>query len=309
MPSINAGIPKQTSQKKGLNFDLIWQIIAAGLLLSVVLFYFGGLQPLILSKYIANLKGQVSRLESRLAEQTQSFSEIELTILQKVTTFNPTETCSTSQVVDTADSDFTALAEFKTSLLPEQKFAVAPRYSMFYLQKAETSYLNLYDKYEFVLTQYNTVYKNSLNLKTLLEYRNFWISNCQKIQDTKGKIVGLKLACEGQNQMYTEFISSKTYPEAVGLVSQSQAKCKEVLDFVDKPIYKGIYPNFNKWYSEWYTGFQNIMSYNTVFIPGISELSGFTDNFKQDIDKTYDELTAIEESKSDFFNKFYLVDF
>ncbi|MEM1311916.1 MAG: hypothetical protein AAGF07_00430 [Patescibacteria group bacterium] len=310
MPSVYNSSAKQNYPKEeGLNFDLITRIIALGLVLGVAFFYFGSLQPLILNRYTNNLETQIGLLQSKLVSQTQNFTDSKLAITQKITSFNPIEICSTSQLIDTNDQDFSNIEEFKLSLLPDSDLSSPPRYLNFYLKESEIVYSRLYDEYQNILAEYSRVYEQGIDLKALLEYRNFWIENCEQIENSKGQIDELKELCQNQDTVHRDFVSRQIYSEIYKNVAQSQSRCAEVINYNPSNTRRTTYPNFDQWFLDWYEGFQSLMTYNTDFIPGINDLPLYNQNFSLFLDEAYRDIENIESSKDRFLNQFYLMDF
>jgi hypothetical protein len=302
------------NQKKNffssINLDLIWQIVALGLLLGVVLFYFDGLQPLILSKYIDNSKSAVNQLETRFNDQTNQFSTVEEAAISQNKVFNPLQSCSLSQKVDLSVQQFSDLQDFKSNLLPDQTLENLPRYSIFYVLQVESKYDDLYNQYQDALTAYNKAYSSSLSLIDFIKYRNFWIDSCQQIQDSKGNYANLQTLCTALINTQKDFAAENIFTDVNNLSSSSIAKCNEITSYTPKTSDKGLYPDFNKWFLDWYTGFQNLASYNIDLSSEINNLSSTDSDFKNNIDSMQQYLIDFENSKTQSLSsEFYLIDF
>jgi len=331
---MNSKIYNQDFQKKskkagifsGINTDIIFAGIAFGLILGAVLFFFNGLQPLILDRYTDESKAQTTQLQNKYNQQTQTFFNLQNSVFQKVQSYNPSDSCGIGQLADLQSLPTNSLDQLKAQALPDPSLASLNRYGAFYSQKVESLYDKTYDQYETSLKSYNSFYQEIKNVPSFLDYRNQWINTCQEITASAGAVTKLQTACQTNIDKLADFSTLDKPAYWTNLETEllkSTAKCKEVIDYKTTttttqcprnsrvrctPVTtEAIYPNFGKWQLEWLKPVDNLLQFE-ISDDSITNLSTINSQFNAYSQETNNKIEENLSSRDNLFSKFYFLD-
>ncbi len=314
------------------NFDIVWRAIAISLAIGVVVFYFIGLQPIILKSYVNFATQKTSKLQKKFDEQSQKLNDVAYAIFETDTDFDPLEPCSESQKVDLETDEFKTFNSFATSLLPDQNLKDLGNYSVFADGKIKEIYKDLYQNYENSLANQHESYEKSSEFVKFLDYRNVWIDSCESFQQTKGSLQESVKICQSLTANETKLSNFDFYNNSIKeTVKKSNDKCAELTNYaipsvttsttknsastattkIAAPIKNTqplIYPNYNKWLADWFTGFQNLMNYKFDFSSILDSASKVKLDFDKTTSDTKAKLIEYEESKDSLLNKWYFLE-
>ena len=293
---------------KNLNANIIWFGIAIGMLLGTGFFYIGGLQPLILSTYSNNTISRVNQLENEFYSQAEEFLVSYNDIISLINTSSSLDVCSDSQIVDTNAREFRIYQSLSTTLLPNPDLESTETYFTFFDPEIESTYNQIYDKYETSLTELNTFYSNSLELSDFLQFRNSWIDLCNRIYESEGNIIELKESCAKLESITELFSNTINYTEVLENTEVSIEQCNQVIDY--ETPFRQTYPDFDQWLIDWYDGFTEVIFYdfNTDRQNELETLNTTIQNFSNEVSDTRREINVIRNDKIEFINSFYIMD-
>lgn len=317
VPSIHNQSPKKSFTNQILDVltsNILLRSVAVTSILGVAFFYFGGLQPLIFSKYTDSVLEKVNSLEKNFIKQSETYTDSQSNILNKFTQYNPTENCAGSQFIEIKDGSFGDIDLLARQILPDQTLQKIPKYNdTFYYNSIEQQYTKLYQKYEDSLANYYTVYKELTSLPVFFSYRNNWINTCKEIQSSQGNLSIMQTSCKNliaKNNTYDLSNQISIWSEIQKINQQNEAKCNEVINYKDTGLkVKNIFPTFGKWYLQWFANFESITTLKINFEKNISLLKNTNKEFSSSVSKTKKDIEIIINSKDNIENKLYIIDY
>lgn len=316
---------KKTGIFRSINTDIIFAGIAFGLILGAILFYFNGLQPLVLNRYTDQSKIQVTELQNKYNGQTQAFFNLQNGLFQKVKSYNPSDSCGSGQIADLQSLPTNTLDQIKAQALPDPTLVSLDRYGAFYSKKTEDIYDKTYEQYENSLKSYNQFYQEIKNIPSFLDYRNLWINTCLDIVSSGGELTKLQAACQANTDKLADFSNTDKatfWSDLDKELAKSTAKCKEVLDYKATPTFtkcpknsktctptaiEPVYPNFGKWQLEWLKPVDNLLLFE-IKDEGLANLGTINSQFNAYSKESLNKIEDYRDSKDSFFSKVYLLD-
>lgn len=296
---------KSSLFKSIFDSNLLWSFISFILLLSCILFYFQGLQPLILTRYSEQTQKQLIRLNSRFFEQIDGFSATQNVILNR---FNSDSSllCSKTPLYQEATSDSDSLSRLQTKIFPDKRLEKLPNYNVFYQKDIKDIYDKNYQNYKDTLGVFNTPIENLENLLKFLSYRNSWITACRKIEvaNSSKNLVQTQEACTELTQSHKDYIniqnSDNSLPSFWGEIDQDIERaiglCKGVLT-----------NNINSFFVGWFSVYSKVIVAKPDLDNSNKEIQEKSQNFDLQVKTSVREILKINNSKNDFSEIWYLL--
>lgn len=317
VPSIHNQSPKKsfTNQISDvLTSNILLRSVAVTSVIGVAFFYFGGLQPLIFSKYTDSVLEKVNNLEKNFIKQSEAYTVVQSDIIDKFTQYNPIENCADSQFTEIKNSSFGNMDLLAKQILPDQTLQNIPKYNdIFYDNSIEQKYANLYQKYEDSLANYYTVYKELTSVPVFLSYRNNWINTCKEIQSSQGNLSAIQTSCKNLIAKINTYDFSNQisiWSEIQKINQKNEAQCNEVINYKDTGLkVKNIFPTFGRWYLQWLANFENITNLKINFEKNTSLLKNTNKEFSSSVSKTKKDIEMVINSKDNLENKLYIIDY
>ena len=168
---------KKSKRKNGFNFDILLAGIALGCVLGSVLFYFQGLQPLILDNIITLNNTQADELYDDFINKTTSMSQLSQT-LDTAYSRSENEVCTGDISYTNRESDLATLDQLERQLIPNLNVRDPLPFNSFEDQDVFDLYNNVYSEYTTILDTYSEISASFRESVAFLEYRNIWIETC-----------------------------------------------------------------------------------------------------------------------------------
>ena len=302
-------IPKQRkSFLINFNSDIILPAIAIGCILGAFLFYFQGLQPLILRNYSETASKKVVDLKSRYSEQVSPISSTQNTFDSYFQDYSD-KVCSQQELYKNKTADQEKNDRLKLSLVPDSSFKNLSNSGIFYNSEIQTTYQQYFTDYINSLDAWNASVNNLSAIPNFLEFRNLWVSSCQKIEESKGDLATLKDICSNLKTGLLSYEGLKTtqfWDQVSGGVTVSMNKCDEVINLNSK---SKLLTNYGQWRLEWLTGFDRIVQARPVWNEVNSKINNTSENFLNSATVTINKFNSIVQERQQFINLWYILDF
>lgn len=179
-------VAKQNYQKeqKKSQFNLILKIIAFGCLLAVLLFYFQGLQPLILSQVTQKNQEKIIKLSQIFQSQVGSYFEITQDLNAKIQP-DSDQKCTQNYTDSEMSKDSQKIEDLINNKLKISKnMENAEKYWNFNSSEIEKEYLQTLSRYQQSLEIYRKKSDYLVDYLYFLLQRNSWQEICQNIKKT-----------------------------------------------------------------------------------------------------------------------------
>lgn len=280
-------------------------IIAIALVLGLVLFYFDGLQPLILKEYQVNINNQTIKVLEDSNQKTQALLDFQTDNSKIFEGPSFITECEDDLLVDL---DSLNLDTLERSMLPNLSLKEVPKVNIFYHQPSLDRYNQYYTEYQDLSNTYIDYVQSIANYATFLDYRNVWINACNQIYSSDVKFETLLSACKdiiSSDTKYKNFVDNAILEAS----KPSLIACQEVVAQETEIEPDANYPGLINWRLEWYAGFskilRNVIDPVELFKNSESTYNQFllsTNDLNSDLDKIKEENTQIQ-------NEFYFLDF
>jgi hypothetical protein len=290
------------------NLDIILSAIAFGCILGVILFYFQGLQPLILRNYSENASKKVVQLKEKYT------SQIGPVILAKqnlsVAFENDADKiCSEQNLYEGKLADQEKNDRLKLSLVPDSTLKNIDNSGPFYNSEIQQVYQKFFNQYVEALSTWSKGVSNLNELPNFLEYRNLWIITCQKIESSNADLALLKEACTNFNNglvKYESLKNSQFWEQIAKGVEESAVKCNEVINSTSR---LKTFGNFGKWKLDWLNGFDRVLAVRPIWNEVNEDLNKVSEDLLNGASATIVKLNLIAEERQQFINLWYIMEF
>lgn len=287
------------------NNEIILPAIAIGCILGVLLFYFQGLQPLILKNYADSTSKQIIELKERYTNQVGSVSNLQKEMDTYFVDFSD-KVCSQQETYKTKKDDLEKIDRLKLSLVPDASYKKLPSSGVFYSTEIQEIYQNFFTSYVNGLQEWSKLSDMIGTVPNFLDYRNIWVETCQKIEASNGNVAEVKAACENLINLSKNFESIKNTQFGQQIASgsaQSIDSCNEALKLKSRLI-----PNYGKWRLDWLTGYDRIVQARPVWTDMNESLNKVSENLLSSATQTLTKINAVVSERRQFINLWYILD-
>ncbi len=312
--TFNQGAVKLRPVKKSVfslpyfNFDIILSSIAFGCILGVLLFYFQGLQPLILRNYSENASKKVVQLKEKYTSQISPVLAASQS-LNAAFENDADKICSEQKLYENKQVDQEKNDRLKLGLVPDSSFKNLSNSGPFFNSEIQQTYQKFFGEYVSALEVWSDSTSNLNTLPNFLEYRNLWISTCQKIETSNGDLALLKEACSNFTTGVAKYESLKTsqfWEQISKGVEESLGKCNEVTSSNSKAK---ILVNFGKWKLDWLNGFDRVLAARPISDSDGEVLNKTSESLLNLASITITKIDSIAAERQQFINLWYIMEF
>ncbi len=323
-PNLTKNIQKSETTKQlfGLwsviGSDIVWLGIGVGLILGVILFYFQGLQPLILNNYLSANLAQIDKLQNKFVSQTNTFIQTAQDLQKNFINKSSSLDCTTQDIYKDTEQD--KINNLKPQLLPDQTLSKVEPYNNFYSTELTKMYQNLFSNYENSLSMYPPNLDTLQSTPRYYTYFNTWVKACKAFQGSQGKLSILQTAC----QEFITGVPNNTETKLQPTIQLATQACQNVISYkaptttslINKPTIAKpaistdpVYPNFAKWQLDWLGIYEQATAYTPLHL---ANLDSIYQNNQQFIDKAKQTKQNMQNYAQDRFsglNTFYIMEF
>jgi hypothetical protein len=311
--SFNKAIPKRPDFDQNLKprnskiaiilgSNILWFIITISLVISCILFYFQGLQPLILSKYSQNAQDQTIKLNNRFFEQVEVFYGTQNIILNRFEA-DSSLLCSKTPLYQEFNTDSDSLSRLQTRLFPDKRLEKLPNYNIFYKKDIQKIYTQNYTNYKDSLESFNLPATDLQNLIKFLNYRNNWITTCSKIETANStkNFSQTQAACVDLIKIHKNYLDGNSFPILWSSIS------KEVENGIN--LCQNLQSkDLNIFFTNWFAVYSKIIITTPNFSEYTKENQEKVENFEAESKSSIKNISKINESKNGFTKIWYLMD-
>jgi hypothetical protein len=290
------------------NNEIILPGIAVGCILGVLLFYFQGLQPLILKNYADSASKQIVELKERYSTQIGSVSSTQIELDNYFIDFSD-KVCSQQETYKTKKEDLEKIDRLKLSLVPDATYKNLANSGVFYNSEVQGVYQNFFTQYVNSLQEWSKLTTSLGSVPNFLDYRNAWVISCQKIESSQGNLADLKEACTSlitTSQTFENLKNTQFWEQVSSGVEQSLTKCNEVVTSTSR---SRLLPNYGKWRLDWLTGYDRIVQARPVWDEINIDLNKTSENLLNSAGSNIAKINTIVEERRQFINLWYILEF
>jgi len=150
----------QENRKKRINSDIIITGIAIGLLLGVVLFFFQGVQPMMLDKYTTQVNEQIDNVSKRYSDQVKGLERLQNSLATNAM-YDKYLSCVDNNLYNSMESDLRMVEVNNAMISPDLNYKELEKYqNIVHLDEVDQIYNNFYNEYS---TNINEKCKKTLN--------------------------------------------------------------------------------------------------------------------------------------------------
>jgi len=287
------------------NNDIILPAIAIGCILGVLLFYFQGLQPLILKNYSDTTSKKVIELKERYTNQVGSVSILQSEMDTYFVDFSD-KVCSQQETYKTKSEDLEKIDRLKLSLVPDASYKKLPTAGVFYSIEIQDIYQEFFKSYVNSLQEWSKLTDMVGTVPNFLDYRNLWVETCQKIEASNGNTTEVKAACENLISLSKNFenIKNTQFGKQISIgTAQSLDSCNEALKIKSR-----IMPNYGKWRLDWLTGYDRIVQARPVWTEMNDSLNKVSENLLSLATNSITKINSVVSERRQFVNLWYILD-
>lgn len=284
-----------------LTSELVWNSVAISLVLGVILFYFQGLQPVILQNYIATSQKQVIKLSDRYSGQVSQYF-VAQTKISEGYTYSPSQLCSQMKLYETGSQDAEQVNRLQIGLFADQRLKNLPNYQSFYDQDIKDEYQRYFLKYQTKLDRFTQPTKDLRDHVRFLNYRNNWIKNCVNIEKDQNNLATINSACVELKTLNQQFLNDPQpsfWGEIQKPIDSILTRCGEVSQ-----------ATINNFVKEFFVDFDLIMFYKPDFNQLNIELTELNQDFlATDTQRMRQYMRNLEKERAEFLDSWYLLSF
>ncbi|MBC7472104.1 MAG: hypothetical protein H7196_02475 [candidate division SR1 bacterium] len=284
--------------------DILWLSISIACLLATVLFYFQILQPLVLQKYTETAEAQVLESNQKFYLQAEQLNSLQQQIVSHTENL-AAQSCTEEAKYDQSDKDRKDINNFAATLKVDSKIKQLPNFGIFYDNEIKKNYLPFITEYQNSLNEFQPIIANIKHLIEFVDYKNSWIDQCIRIQNSTGNTKELQAVCTDIN------IRSSTYNKIApggiidGLTIPTEnirSLCAEI-----STSKSPIYPQYNKFKSNWLSEYDTIRSLSLV--TDSTSIENIKDKFRDTSNRTKIQLENVVQNRQDFHSIWYILNF
>jgi hypothetical protein len=291
---------------QAINSPVVWWSVTISSVLGVILFYFQGLQPLLLTNYAEQVKSQIGSMQLSLSQQVGAVSEVQNDLLMSFS-YDLSTLCGENQKYQNRERDIQSIERIKVVLMPRLDFQKAPTYRNFYDQDIKSSYDSVFAKYTASLTNIQKSVSDLALWPNFLTFRNGLIESCSKIEKAGDQLSKLKPACQEMTEL-TNTYNQGSKPSFWSQVETYQNNLVKYCQIVADS--KGVsFSGYSTWKLEWLSSFEKLAS----FRPDLKEVVALINSKIEDFAKTSSsaliDINEIVTNKTEFTKLWYLMQF
>ena len=304
----NSSSNKKSSFFPNFNGEILLQGLAAGCLLGVLLFYFQGLQPLILKSYSEGASKKIVQLNERYNEQVNPILDVQKSFDSSFEDYSD-KVCSQQDLYQSKNADLDKIDRLKLSLVPDASYKVLSSSGVFYNSEIQNIYQSFFAKYVNSLQDWEKLTPSIAVVPNFLDFRNVWVKTCQKIEASQGDLAILKEACTGlinAQASYESLKNSQFWDQISTGLKASLDRCYEVTGSTSK---SKLLVNYGKWRLDWLTGYERITQAKPIWADTNLELSKTSENLLRQATISIDKINLIVEDRRQIINLWYILEF
>jgi hypothetical protein len=284
-----------------LTSEIVWNSIAIAMILGVFLFYFQGLQPVILQNYVTSGQKQVNKVADKYSTQISGYFTDQTKISESYT-YTPSQLCSNMKLYETGAKDVDDINRLQVSLFTDQKLKKLPNFQSFYDSQIQDEYQRYFLKYQTKIDKYNQPTKDLKDHVRFLSYRNNWIKSCILVEKSQDSIAAINQACTDLNTFTIQLLAEGKptfWSEVEKPVGSILTSCSTVNEGTKKEFVKNFFITFDEF-----------MFYQPDFTALNQQLTGANQEFLAvDTQRMRQFMKNLQKDREDFFNSWYLMGF
>ncbi len=272
------------------------------MIFGVLIFYFQGLQPLILREYANNTHLQIKALTQEFKSQINTLAEME-TLIASSFSYDPLVSCLQTETYETAQSDADSLSRSRINLLPKTSLKDLDNIGIFYESGIRSEYQKTYAIYDTGITELQPYIDNIVTAPEYLSYRNKWIKTCQNVQSSTATRSVILTSCEELKAETEIFKSSNAWQSLDESIKEELNKNTQICqDFENQFLL------INTFRDDWLKTYDLIMNYQPNFNQMNILVNGQFSAFQIKAQESTLKINEIYNSKTGFTNIWYLLD-
>lgn len=281
--------------------DIVWTSVAFALILGVILFYFQGLQPVVLSNYASKVNNQGNDLVTKYTAQVETYFTASNNVLQGYT-YEQGVLCSTMKTFDNTAESLDQISRLQFSIFADGKLKTVENYSYFYNQEIKDEYAKLYSQYSTNLDRYQQPIKNLRDYARFLQFRNNLLKACGEIEVADQNLDKIKASCAGLLVQFTQF-KEDGLPQFWDKIEKSVTDIETSCATLTKA-------NQNNFIKSFFISFDDVIFYRPDSTDINEELTTINQDFvNQQRVNFKNRIDSIVENKSEIVNSFYFLGF
>ncbi len=293
----------QENRKKRINSDIIITGIAIGLLLGVVLFFFQGVQPMMLDKYTTQVNEQIDNVSKRYSDQVKGLERLQNSLATNAM-YDKYLSCVDNNLYNSMESDLRMVEVNNAMISPDLNYKELEKYqNIIHLDEVDQIYNNFYNEYSTNINEIIKMQKDIELLPRYLEYRNSWIETCQNMKGEDGNEIVEK--CTNLVTKTEEYENGETIAEWEEALKPFADNIKRLCTKIPP---KDNVVKYAAWELAWIDNFNKIVSYQIDYDSNVEKMNILQEEMKSGSKKVKLDINKIYNLKTEFKNIWYILD-
>lgn len=287
------------------NSDVVWLSVAVGMLIGVVFFYFGGLQPLLLRSHIAAVSTKMVEIEDALISQVSGVQGLNSRFANRYR-YSIGSVCADQVRYTEQGEDADVIDRMEVNLIKHPEPVLDNVIAFSPLVNRELN--DVYDTYSRNHALAKEKFDGVKTTPQYLTYIDSWIEACELIEESNGLNIEVAEACQKVTEGLATFNQVDKPFWWQDVVATHQAGVQLCLDLGQLPE-EGRLSNFSTFKLEWLSVYDDVRLHVPDYYTYLTPLSVLVDDFIRDRELAFDELNSIYNSHSRGAGIWYLLEY
>jgi hypothetical protein len=281
---------------------VVWNTIAITMLLAVVLFYFQGFQPFMLSKYVQQSQNQVNKLVNTYSQQVSDFSQTQQEITSNFGTYDPSILCQNEQTYTQAQTHNQQLNTLEVNLFAQSELANLENFYGFYHPQIQTLYNDLYQTYKSNLSAYEKDVSRLQQYVQILVYENQWIDTCGTIQQADRDLDTIQNTCTDLQTATQNLQTNEWYNELPATWRDSVTKGVTACQDLNSNT-------LDQFLTQWFNYYSSVRKYQPDLDTSNTKLEQLNQDLQTQADTTKTQMQKVYQNRNNLTEIWYFLPF
>jgi hypothetical protein len=298
---------KQNDYKKQknqgiINSDFVYIGIAFACLLGVLLFYFQGLQPLILKNYINTASQNLVEIRESFNSIIGSINNLQAEFFSEFTSIVPGQSCLEAPKYEKSVDQTERLSRISVGLLPDSRLSQIEANFKFYSSEADQIYSEFWNDYTTQLSNLNIEASGLKLMPPYLNYINSVLESCKSIEELSVYNQSVNQICDNLKTSFERYNAESEKPFFWDQVSNLNQNLLN--NCQNTPRNSSTYFN---WKINWLSDYEALRQFTPTFSALSEKLLGISEDFNQSFTSTIKKFDDLILFRSEFGNLWYLL--
>lgn len=301
--------PKVRSRNKffglgAINADFVYLGVAAACLLGVILFYFQGLQPLVLKNYISTATQNLIAIKNSYSSGVEILNSLQGELFNEFVSTAPGQNCADTSKYEKLAEHAEKFDRLDVGLLPKNEYRSVKSNFNFYSPEADQIYVDFWSSYNSKLDEVKNEKEKLSPVSTYLNYMSSITQICTTFETTATFSPAVTKACDDLIKSFEVYDSTNTKPFFWDQVSALNQNVLDQCEKENRPVNNLTYFG---WKIEWFGEYEILKQFTPSFSDISTRLFQLNSEFQDLIINTAKEFDELIIFRSEFVNLWYFL--